>query len=195
MLIYFISLFSFFAGLSWVNSTAPYETTALLETLKENAHAIIRTHETTFTVKSINSAVQRVHYAVTILNENAVRQAYVYVPYDKLSKVNYLKGTLYDKTGKEIKTLKKTDIQDISAISDFSVYEDNRLKAARLTHVQYPYTVEFDYEISYNGLLFYPTWQPQDETNLSVENAKFQVILPLGLKFRHKAWLEGVHHI
>jgi len=187
MLIYFISLFSFFAGLSWVNSTAPYETTALLETLKENAHAIIRTHETTFTVKSINSAVQRVHYAVTILNENAVRQAYVYVPYDKLSKVNYLKGTLYDKTGKEIKTLKKTDIQDISAISDFSVYEDNRLKAARLTHVQYPYTVEFDYEISYNGLLFYPTWQPQDETNLSVENAKFQVILPLGLKFRHKA--------
>ncbi|PIQ22755.1 MAG: hypothetical protein COW65_01315, partial [Cytophagales bacterium CG18_big_fil_WC_8_21_14_2_50_42_9] len=73
------------------------------------------------------------------------------------------------------------------AISDFSVYEDNRVKAARLTHVQYPYTVEFEYEVTYNGLLFYPVWHPQDATNLSVEQANFQVIVPQGFKFRHKA--------
>ena len=36
-------------------------------------------------------------------------------------------------------------------------------------------------------MLFYPVWRPQDETHLSVEKAKFQVILPAGINFRHKA--------
>jgi len=186
MFIQFIALIYIFTNISFYPGAEQYETAALPDVLKENAHAVVRTHETTFTIKSISSAVKRVQYAVTILDENAARNATIYVPYDKLIKVNYLKGTLYDKSGKELKSLKKTDIQDMSAISDFSIYEDNRVKAARLTHVQYPYTVEYEYEVTYNGLLYYPVWHPQDETYLSVEKATFRVVVPPGLKFRHK---------
>ncbi|MGV3641331.1 MAG: DUF3857 domain-containing protein, partial [Adhaeribacter sp.] len=92
----------------------PYETASLDPALKENAHAVIRMHETTFTVKSTNSAVEKIRYAVTILDENARDRNTLLVPYDKLTKISYLKGSLYDKDGKEVKKLKQGEIQDMS---------------------------------------------------------------------------------
>ncbi|KAA5546739.1 DUF3857 domain-containing protein [Adhaeribacter rhizoryzae] len=165
---------------------AKYEVARVPEALKENAHAVVREHETTFTVKSVSAATKKIRYVVTILDENAAEHAILMVPYDKQSKVNYLKGTLYDQNGKETKQLKKSDIIDVSAVDNGSLFDDSRVKGAKLNALQYPYTVEYEYEISYNGLLFYPTWLPQDETNLAVESAKFQVIIPAGMTFRHK---------
>lgn len=178
---------------AWLRLLGPgpgsgYETGSLSPALKENAHAVIRVHETTFTVKSANSAVERVRFAVTILDENAEAMNTLVVPYDKLNKIAYLKGSLYDKDGKGVKRLKQSDIQDMSmsTIANTGLLEDNRLKAARLPHPQYPYTVEFEYEKVYNGLLFYPIWRPQPGEHLSVATARFQVILPPGMTFRHK---------
>jgi hypothetical protein len=185
----FISLL-FVAGLQLPlpDKGSSYETASLSPALKENAHAVIRMHETTFTVKSINSAVERVRYAVTILDENAESMNTLVVPYDKQNKVAYLKGSLYDKDGKEVKRLKQSEIQDMSmsTVANTGLLEDNRLKAAQLSQAQYPYTVEFEYEKVYKGLLFYPIWRPQPEAHLSVATARFQVVLPPGMTFRHK---------
>lgn len=165
---------------------AKYEVARVPAGLQENAHAVIREYETTFTVKSERAATKKIRYVVTILDENAAQQAVIMVPYDKQSKVNYLKGTLYDQNGKETKQLKKSDVIDVSAVDNNSLFDDSRIKGAKLNAVQYPYTVAYEYEISYNGLLFYPNWFPQYDTNLAVESAKFQVIIPANMTFRHK---------
>lgn len=154
--------------------------------LLENANAIIRVHETTFTVKSIGEATQKVHYTITILNEKAKRHATLGVPYSKLIKFNSLQGTLYDASGKEIKKLKKSDIGDVSAISDVSLFEDTRMKIASFTYTQYPYTVEFEYEVTSYNMLFYPHWEPQDKEHEAVEKSSFKVIMPQGIDLRYR---------
>jgi transglutaminase-like putative cysteine protease len=153
--------------------------------LSEEANVVIRSEETVFTVNSISSGTTLYKVTITILNENGNHRAKLYVGYDKLQKVIRLTGTSYDSSGKKIKALKSKDISDISAISDFSLFEDNRVKIANLTHTVYPYTVEFEYELVSNNMLFYPRFLPQDEERLSVEKASYEVRVPLGSKLRY----------
>ncbi len=154
--------------------------------LKSGANVIVNSEETSFTVSSVKSGIEVVKTSITILNENGKHHAKVYVPYDKLIKVDYIKGTSYDAFGKKIKTLKKGDITDVSAISDFSLFEDNRVKIADLTYSVYPYTVEFEYQTTTNNMLFYPVWAPLSETKQSVKQATFQVSMPKGMKLRYR---------
>lgn len=153
--------------------------------LSDKANIIIRSEETVFTVNAVNSGTTNYKVTATILNEKGRHRSFMQVPYDKLSKVYYLKGTLYNKDGKKIKSLKNSEIKDVSAISDFSLFEDNRVKMADLSYVEYPYTVEFDYQVTSSNMLFYPIWRPQDEENLAVEKASFQVKIPAALKLRY----------
>ncbi|WP_299819558.1 DUF3857 domain-containing protein [uncultured Pontibacter sp.] len=152
---------------------------------KQKSNAIIRSEETVFTVTAINSATTTFKTTITILNANGEHRAKLYIPYDKLSKVSYIKGTLYDANGKKVKQLKNSDIKDVSAVSDASLFDDNRIKIANLSMPVYPFTVEYEYQKISKNLMFYPTWYPLDEENLSVENAFLRVEMPKGMKLRY----------
>ncbi|TPE43727.1 DUF3857 domain-containing protein [Pontibacter mangrovi] len=157
--------------------------------LREGANAIIRNEETVFTVNSLTSGTTRFKTTITILNEYGDYKATLYVPYNtKMSKVTNISGTSYDRFGKKIKKLKNSDIKDVSAVSSMSVYEDSRVKIADLEYSVYPYTVEFEYELTQSYTMFYPRWFPQDADKLSVEKATLEVQVPLGSKLRY---LEG----
>lgn len=156
------------------------------EGLIEGANAVIHSEQTVFTVNSPGSGVTTYKVRMTILNENGKQRAKLYVPYDKLSKVDYLEGTIYDRSGKKIRSLKKKEIEDISAMNSFSLFEDNRVKIADLTYTMYPYTVEFEYQLSSNNMLFYPVWHPQDGEELAVEQASFEVHMPQGMRLRYQ---------
>ncbi|ADB36493.1 DUF3857 domain-containing transglutaminase family protein [Spirosoma linguale] len=164
-----------------------YQADVLPQALRENAHAVVRRHETLFTVKSSGEATQRIHSIVTVLDEQGDNHAKMAVAYDKLSKVTNLEGSLYDAAGKLIKKLKKTDISDYSSYTDYNLFDDNRLKSASFPKQPvYPYTVEFTVETNERNLMFYPTWLPQNEEHLSVEQATFTVSMPKGLALRYK---------
>ncbi|GAA4442164.1 hypothetical protein GCM10023188_41560 [Pontibacter saemangeumensis] len=156
-----------------------------LEELAKDANIIIRSEETVFTVNSINSGTTTYNVTLTILNEHGNHRAKLYVGYDKLTKVERLEGTSYDRFGKKIKALKSKDVVDMSAVDGGSLFTDNRVKIANLVHTVYPYTVEFAYEVSNNNLLGYPRFIPQDEERLSVEKASYVVRVPLGTKLRY----------
>ena len=155
--------------------------------LKEKAHAVIRTSETFFTVKNIGEAVEKNHIVVTILDEQGLRYASQVVFYDKLNKINDLEGILYDTKGDKIRRLKKDDTRDGSAVSDGTLFSDNRYKYAEFKYAVFPFTVEFSYETTSKNMLFYPTWFPQeDEENVSVEFSLFKVKMPVGIELRYK---------
>jgi transglutaminase-like putative cysteine protease len=50
----------------------------------------------------------------------------------------------------------------------------------------FPFTVEFTYEIVYDGLFYYPAWEVYDDYNVAVEKSSLKVITPKGFKFRYK---------
>lgn len=155
--------------------------------LRQNAHAVVRLSEKSFTVKSPGEAVEKQHIIITILDSQGDVHASLSVPYDKLSKVTDIEGVLYDGSGKVVKKLKKTDVSDYSASDGVSLYNDNRLKTAQFPkQLMYPYTVEFTYEITTRNLMFYPKWIPQDSEHLAVEKAQFVVDMPKGIGLRYK---------
>ncbi|MDO1446188.1 DUF3857 domain-containing protein [Rhodocytophaga aerolata] len=163
-----------------------YAVSSIPAKLLENAYAVQRMEEITFTVKSPGEATKKTRYAITILNEKGKKYAKAYVGYDKLVKVNNLQGSVYDAQGKLVSKLKKADTQDVSAVSDNSLFEDNRMKIAAFSYSEYPYTVEFEYETTSKNTLFYPVWTPQGAEHYAVEQSMFTVIMPKNLKLRYK---------
>ncbi|MEO1655324.1 MAG: DUF3857 domain-containing protein, partial [Bacteroidota bacterium] len=149
--------------------------------LLEDAYAVVRLDESRFEVQSIKQGVFYKKVAYTILHKKANFLAKEVVPYNDLKQVKYLEARLYDKYGKMIKKLKKSDIKDQSAISGVSIYESSRVKIAELHHYDLPFTVEFEYETLNNNLLFYPSWYPQSYSKASVQSSKMEVIMPSGI--------------
>ncbi|WP_461491061.1 DUF3857 domain-containing protein, partial [Pontibacter sp. HJ8] len=154
--------------------------------LTKGANAIIELEETVFTVNTPGTGTTRVKTVILILNENGKEHARLLVPHDKLNKVDYVKGTSYDRFGKKIKSLKNSDIKDVSAgAAEYEVL-DSRVKYAELTHSVYPYKVEYEYQTTSNNMLFYPVWVPLASEKVSVEKATFQVLMPKGMKLRYR---------
>lgn len=154
--------------------------------LTEHADVVFRHDKMTFTIHAQDRATLSVFKAITILNDNGKDYAIEVLGYDKLSKVTSFKGASYDATGKLIRRLKPTEIYDQSAFDGFSLYSDNRLKAAQLSHGSYPYTVEFEYEIEYKYLFMIPSFAIIPAQKVAVENSQFQVIAPSALQPKYK---------
>ena len=169
-----------------------YPVSTIPAALRENAHAVVRLHETQYEVRSAGEASVRVHYVVTILDAHARQQAWLKVPYDKLTRFESLSGTLYDAQGERVDRIRNGDIQDRSAFDGFSLYSDNRMKVAGFNREQYPYTVEFSYEYTDRLLMSYPTFMPQDEEHLAVEEASLTVTLPAGMDLRYREVLPAL---
>ncbi|MEO1052005.1 MAG: DUF3857 domain-containing protein [Bacteroidota bacterium] len=163
-----------------------YPVSAIPSSLRDNANAVIRHDEGLFEVKAIDKAKRKVKMVVTVFNKQGSDFALLNVGYDKLSKINYIKGIVYDQYGNEIKSAKKSDIGDVSNVSGFSLYEDNRLKYLDLRQKTYPYTVEFEYEVVYKFLYWIPDWYVIPDENVSVEHSKYVVTAPEGLKPRFR---------
>ncbi|MGV3538291.1 MAG: DUF3857 domain-containing transglutaminase family protein [Rufibacter sp.] len=169
----------------WAGGETTYSALTLKANLTKGANAVVRNGETIFTVNSPKSATEKVRQVVTVLNADGKDHGRLVVSYDKLNKVDFIKGTLYDMMGKKVRNLKNSDISDYSANGEGTMFGDNRVKVAELAHTTYPYTIEYEYQTTSNNMLFYPVWYPLSGEKLSVEQSSFQVTMPAGLNLRY----------
>jgi len=153
--------------------------------LKENAHTVFRIYKQVVEIKSEKSAVVSVTEVRTILNKNGEQDSYFSKTYDPMNKIGNIKGKVYNELGKQIKNLGSEDIIDQSAISGYSLYEDNRVKYIDPKNMTFPFTVEYTYEIDLKQTMFLPAWSHENE-NTSYENSEFIVKVPVGYTFRYK---------
>ncbi len=161
-----------------------YRISDIPKPLLTDAKAVIRKSDLTFEISGIDKAVQKEVVAISILNQNGIDLSVLKKVYDKFSTVRKLKATLYDQYGSIIRTGFNTSVFDIAALSGYSLYEDYRVKIYDPKYAAAPFTVEFSSEISYDGLLTYPTWILYEDFNVSVEESKLTVIAPEKLKIR-----------
>ena len=94
-----------------------YRFDSIPDNLKRGADAVVRTHESVFTLIKPGNAIHREKKVITLLNDNAENFRDIEVPYNKFSKVKFLRGAVYDEKGDVIKTLGALDILDRSAVS------------------------------------------------------------------------------
>jgi len=165
-----------------------YPVSAIPENLKKNVDAVKRMEEIVFEIVNLKEAVYHRKVAYTILNENGEKYAAMVVGYDKLRKVSFFDGTLYDAKGSVLRKAKNKDIQDFSAVQEISLFDDNRVKVLDFTNQFYPYTVEFETEVKYNNTYTVPDWFPQPGEKLSVESSSFSFVAPADYNIRFKAF-------
>ncbi|MBU0558324.1 MAG: DUF3857 domain-containing protein [Bacteroidetes bacterium] len=144
--------------------------------LRNKAGTVVRKKIIQFEIVNDNTAILKETRAVTIFRKDDINHGQLILWYDKFREVEELEGTIYNSKGEEIRELENREIYDYSAFGEYNLYDDARVKLAELYHNIFPYTVEFKYEVTYDGFLNWPTWVSQ-ETIAPVELSSFKVIL------------------
>jgi transglutaminase-like putative cysteine protease len=152
--------------------------------LAKDVDAVMRLDALNFVVEGPNQATMSVQQAITILNAKGRDFGQTAVGYDKFLQLSYLRGWLYDAGGRKIRELKKSDTKDYSAITDYSLYEDNRVRFAELYHEVYPYTVVYEYEVVFRGVINWPSWSPY-MSRMPVERSRFEISAPAAMPIRY----------
>ena len=130
--------------------------------LLKGANAVLRLEEMRFEINSTKEAVLKNHYVITILNENGDHWAEFSEYYDKHQQIESLKGFCMMPMGKQLKRVKKKDLEDLSGVSDGSLMDDNRIKRHNFYYKVYPYTIEYTVEIQNKSTFFFQAGCPRD---------------------------------
>jgi hypothetical protein len=153
--------------------------------LKENARSVVRYSNQRLEIISSRKAIYSETRVVTVLNKNGLRDSYFVEYYDNDIKLKNISGVFYDGNGQKIKTLRYSEVDDFSAISGFSIYDDSRIKVYDPEIQSYPFTVEYSVERHFDGFFYLPAWGPYSGFNVAVENAAFELIYPDTMKIRY----------
>ncbi|MGE5457293.1 MAG: DUF3857 domain-containing protein [Methanococcaceae archaeon] len=162
-----------------------YKVSDIPKDLLANAKAVVRDSEIEFEIKDSKTAVARISFAITILNTNSLKNSVLDQYYNKFMSVRKINWALYDQNGNFIKNSSNIKLEDFSAISGYSLYEDTRVKHVDPKYRTLPFTVVYSFEIAYNGLLNYPIWRVYSDYNISVQRSVFKILTPEGFKFRY----------
>jgi transglutaminase-like putative cysteine protease len=178
--------FFLLAGLATAMAQKAYEVGFISKDLLPYASAVVRNQEITCEVKDLNNVIYHVKKAVTVINKNGDDAAEIVVGYDKSTSIKYIKGAVYNEFGIIIRKLADKDFNDHAAISNSSLFEDDRVKYYTPAVTTYPYTVEYEYEVRYKQSINFPDWMPITGSNQSVENASYKFICKPAFNIRYK---------
>ena len=148
------------------------------EGLFVNADAVIIDQITEVNLQDQSKMVIHGSKTILVLNENGNSSAGAYLFYDKSMKVNELSVTYYDFLGNEIEKIRKNKFIDHSAISNYQLYDDDRIYMYNKAPLTFPYTMVLEYEYETSNTIFIPSWSPVTHYRTSVARSTFLVINP-----------------
>jgi transglutaminase-like putative cysteine protease len=166
----------------------PYKATHIPPELKPRANAVLRNMETTVDMRSPENVVISVKKVITVLNKNGDSGGGLHVFYNKNSVIKGIKGEIYDEEGLLINKFNEKNFKDESAISDFSLFEDDRIKYFQPQMIGYPYTVVYEYEIKNKQNLLIPDWYVSRDAQVAVESTSYHFISKPEDKLNIKAY-------
>ncbi len=182
------SVLCFLFTITLLANDGDYAVSKIAPALLKNANAVLRLEELRFEIISTKETRLKNHYVITILNEKGDHWAEFSEYYDKHRELSSVEGILYDAYGKQLKRIKKKDLEDLSGVSGGTLMADDRIKRHNFYYRVYPYTIEYDIEIENKSTLFFPMWSPQGGEGLSVENSSMSIVSDPNYQVRYKAF-------
>jgi len=150
-----------------------YPVTDIPKQLLKDAKAVVRNEDITIYIKNDGKLDMKVVYAITILNKNGESNATFIQPYNKSIKVSGIKAKLYNESGSEFKKKGGFNVLDYAMISQGTTYADYRVKAMDPEQYEYPYTVEYTYDVSFSDVIQFPGWFPVKDFNVAVQKSNY----------------------
>jgi hypothetical protein len=154
------------------SAQANYDVSLISKDILPYASAVIR-DQNVYTEIRDGSTFYRIKTAVTVLNKNGDNLAHIVVFYDKSNVIKNIKGTVYNEFGKLLRKFGEKDFEDESAVNNFSLYEDSRVKHFIPSIGSYPYTIECEYELKSKQTLNIRDWKPNPQNGLAVEKSVY----------------------
>jgi hypothetical protein len=162
-----------------------YSSYSIPKELLKGAYAVVRQYDVRFDVSDYGTAIEEEHKIITILDERGNYLSTPYFAYDnKFTFIEDIEAVIYDASGKMIRKVKKKDIEDFKPYDMW--VDDNRVKKINFPHTAYPYTIEYTVKTKNTGLMFYPMFMPQNDNEVSVENANLTIKVPRDEDIRYK---------
>ncbi|WP_457288032.1 DUF3857 domain-containing protein [Pedobacter sp. UYP24] len=144
--------------------------------LKQRANAVVRSEVTMVDMRAPDNVILTVKQVITVLNKNADRAVTLALNYDKNTIIKSVKGQILNPSGEQMGKFTLSNFIDQSAVSDFSLYEDSRVKYYTPNINSYPYTIVYDYEIRFKQNLNIPVWYATPDLNVAVEKSTYTFI-------------------
>tara|TARA_R110002049_G_scaffold86338_9_gene219663 strand:+ start:34255 stop:36162 length:1908 start_codon:yes stop_codon:yes gene_type:complete len=190
-----VSFFLFVSVFSFSQSDDVYSSFLVPIELKEKANAVVRFQKQTVEILSLDKIKVTNKRITTVYNKSGKRHVNAVAYYDGTRDIQEMQALIYDEFGEEIKKVKKRDFVDVSAVSDFSIYEDDRVKYLDYIPLKYPYTVEYTSEIVYNSTAFFPNWYPIDGYYVGIQHSDYEIINTAGIELKTKKENFGNYNI
>jgi hypothetical protein len=165
-----------------------YPVNTIPSELLKNANCVKRIDDTKIVITDIGHATIYHKYAITILNEAGDADARFGHYHDKFRNIESIAGKLFNSDGKMIRAMKKSDVDDFSAIPSSNLIDDDRYKTFDFECKAYPYTVEFESVIELKGIFYFPEWQPAPHEKFSVQSSSMSVECPADYQLRYKSF-------
>lgn len=108
---------------------------------------------------------------------------HVSIPYSKSNKISGLKAWIEDAKGNRIRNISSKEITDRSAISDFSLFEDDYVKEFQLKYNYYPYRIVYTYTSTIRDYLSL-NFDPIVNAKVSTDFAQLTLKVPSSLKVK-----------
>jgi hypothetical protein len=163
-----------------------YSVSGLSDSLKRNAHLVVREYTRKVEVISSSKANETVKKVFTVLDKEGESSASFLISYDKNTIVSISRIEIYDGSGKLIKNVKEKDIEDSPAYSSFELYSEERIKYYKPDHAVFPYTIAYEYDLKSSNIISYGSWRPYSNYNISTQHAQFIIIHPVSININFK---------
>jgi len=156
------------------------------DSLKINANAVIRYENTHIEIVNQSKMIKTEEVVVTVLNKLGKGKSNIQLGFDNHTKINYVSAKVYNAFGKEIKKIKQSDFNDVSAVGNGSLYSDNRVLYYDYIPLNYPYTIKYEYKITTSNTAFIPDWLPIKYYYTSTQKSTFTLSHPEDIKIHFK---------
>lgn len=165
---------------------ANYDASLIPKNLLPYASAVVRNKEEVTEIKSLDNTIYHVKEAITVLNKNGDDLAHISIWYNKTFAIKMIKGVVYDDQGKQTGKFSEKDFEDVAAADGFSLFNDDRVKHYIPSVINYPYTIEYEYEVRSKQSLILRDWVPNSQIGMAVEKSSYTLICKPDFNIRYK---------
>jgi hypothetical protein len=163
-----------------------YSSVTIADSLKKNAHTVMRLDEGILNVISPSKYTYKVHEVYTILNAEGAFRLRHRLFFDKLRSIENVSVRIYNQLGLLTKKHTKKDYSVTAAYDGISLATDDKTMELNMIAPSYPCTVDIEYEQSVNGYIDLPDWYLEAK-NTSTEIFRYIVNVPVNLDIRYRS--------
>nr|NIU01622.1 DUF3857 and transglutaminase domain-containing protein [Nitrosopumilaceae archaeon]NIX62224.1 DUF3857 domain-containing protein [Nitrosopumilaceae archaeon] len=158
-----MSKFYVFIFISILISILPQVASQEFSLWSEEVDALIELDERELVIEDYDKAKLKVHRIIHVYNEKGDKHGHVKLWEDEFRKCKKLGGSLLSIDGDVLKEIDDDDISKSQLSPGYALYNDTQYQWIDLKWNQYPYKIEYEYELDYETLFYWPDWYPQKD--------------------------------